>query len=195
MSQIIIAGMFKQKLCMGQRCSCSTFLLLERAITGAKRKMRSFAWLVADSLQEVLVAAPVRQDKGLVSSTDTKPLKNDTANFAKYFRWCSNSSGGENVRRKNPRWACERLAELCGTDMRELSASPGLDGVVKLPVSAARTCSPSLAACSLACSRLSLPSTKKSNTLLWPQDVLSGGDKVLFRLFSTVRCETAQICH
>lgn len=68
MSQMIIAGVFKYKLFMGQTCSCSAF----RAITGAKKRMRSFAWPVSHLLQEVLVAVPVRQDKGLVSSSDTK---------------------------------------------------------------------------------------------------------------------------
>lgn len=180
MSRIIMAGVFKQKLCMGQTCRCSTF----RAITGAKRKMRSFAWPVSQTCFKksswLFLSGRIR---GLSVPVTQKPLKNDTAKFAKYFPWSSNSSGGENVRKKNPRWARKLLAELCGTDMRELSASPGLDVVVKLPVSAAGTCWPGLAACLLAYSRLSLPSTKKSSTLLWPWDVLSGGDKVPFRLW------------
>ena len=179
MSQII-TGVFKQKLCMGQTCSCSAF----RAVSGAIRKMRSFVWPVSQTHFKtsswLFLSGRIR---GLSVPVTQKPLKNDTAKFAKYFPWCSDSSGGENVRKKNPRWACKLLAESCRTDMRELSASPGLDVVVKLPVSAARTCSPRLAACSLAYSRLFLPSTKKSNTLLRPLNVFSRGDKVLFRLW------------
>lgn len=69
MSQIIIAGVFKQKFCMEKAWSCGAF----RAVTAAKEVDQEELCLVciADSLQEVLVVVPARQDKGLVSSSDT----------------------------------------------------------------------------------------------------------------------------
>lgn len=63
MSRTAIAGAFKQKLCMGKTWSCGTF----RAVPAAKGVNQEELCLVciADSLQEVLVAVPARQDKGL----------------------------------------------------------------------------------------------------------------------------------
>lgn len=88
MSRIAIAGAFKQKLCMGKTWSCGAF----RAVTAAKGADQEELCLVciADSLQEVLVAVPARQDKGLSALVTRKPLKNDTAKFAKYFPWWQN---------------------------------------------------------------------------------------------------------
>lgn len=112
---------------------CSAF----RAITGAKRKMRSFVWPVLQTrFKKSLWLFLSGRIRGLSVPVTQKPLKNDTAKFTKCSSWCSDSSGGENVRKKNSRWARKFLAELCGTDLRELPASPGLLVVVKLPVSA-----------------------------------------------------------
>lgn len=100
MSQIIIAGVFKQKLCMGQMCSCSIF----RAVTGAKRKMKSFAWPDSQTCFEKSSWLFPFRIRGLSVPVTQKPLKNDTAKFAKYFSWCSDRSAGENspVSRRTP---------------------------------------------------------------------------------------------
>lgn len=96
-SQIIFVGVFKQKLCMGQTCSCSTFR--------AKRKMRSFAWPVLQTCCKksswLFVSGRIRSFS-VPGTQIAKPLKDATAKFVRYFLWCSDSSGGENVRKKNP---------------------------------------------------------------------------------------------
>lgn len=63
---------------------------------------------IADLLQEVLVAVPARQDKGLSALVTWKPLKNDTAKFAEYFPWW------QNIRRTNPWWAPSCLQSCVG---------------------------------------------------------------------------------
>lgn len=127
MSQIIMAGVFKQKLCMRKTWSCGSF----RAVTAAKRRTRSFAWsLLQTHFKKSLWLFLPGRIRGLSVLVTWKPLQNDTTKFAKYFPWWA-----ERKEDKSP-WARKLLAELCGTDRRELSASPRLDVLGKLPVPA-----------------------------------------------------------
>lgn len=122
---------------MGQTCSCSAF----RAITGAKKKMRSFVWPVSHTCFKksswLFLSGRIR---GLSVPVTPKPLKNDTAKFAKYLPWCSDSSGGENVREKTPcrvvwdwheravsfSWAgcCSKALSLCCLGLAHLGLLP-----------------------------------------------------------------------
>lgn len=110
---------------MRKTWSCGTF----RAVTAAKGVDEEGLCLVcsADSLQEVLVTVPARQDKGLVSSSDV-------AGTEKWHGQICQVLSLVGRRRTNPQWAHKLLTELCGTDRRELSASPRLDVVGELPV-------------------------------------------------------------
>lgn len=78
--------------------------------------------------------------RGLSVPVTPKPLKNDTAKFAKYLPWCSDSSGGENVRKKTPcrvvwdwheravsfSWAgcCSKALSLCCLGLAHLGLLP-----------------------------------------------------------------------
>lgn len=165
MSQIIIAGVFKQKLCMGKTWSCGTF----RAVTAAKSRTRSFAWsLLQTPFKKSLWLFLPGTIRGLSVLVTRKPLKNDTTKFAKYFSWWAECK--EDKSPVSTQATCRAV-----WDWQERAVSFSWAGCFR---KAPSPCLPRLPALS----RLFLPSTRKSNTFLQPRDVLSAGDKVLFRL-------------
>lgn len=147
MSQIIIAGVFKQKLCMGKTWSCGTF----RAVTAAKSRMRSFAWsLLQTPFKKSLWLFLPGTIRGLSVLVTRKPLKNDTTKFAKYFSWWAECK--EDKSPVSMQAACRAV-----WDWQERAVSFSWAGCFR---KAPSPCLPRLPALS----RLFLPSTRKSNT-------------------------------